>query len=144
VIDPCGVYFVELSDGRIKIGRSTNIRARLASLAAEFDCSVMPLGFCPSSQPELAKMERRLHRRFARHRIDGTREVFADCRAIRDYIKEHAVSFDEAGPHGSRKVVVLLTAGQYELIYQRAERRGLAMATYLRVAAITYAKAGGL
>lgn len=83
------VYFIQ-HDGRIKIGVSVNPVARATSLSLRWTDIVAVI-------KGDRKLERALHKRFAKHRIGDT-EWFTDCSAIRTYMEQFAEPFSAQHP----------------------------------------------
>jgi hypothetical protein len=75
---PVFVYYARRSDGAIKIGMSMNINARMASLR-----TVAPVELLASHDGG-REAERKMHKRFAAHRLDG--EWFSPAPELLDHI----------------------------------------------------------
>lgn len=92
------VYFVECG-GRIKIGYSTNVEARMKALETGAPHSLTLLATIPGSQG----FERAIHSVLGAHRHKG--EWFDDCAAVRSLISEVtirgyvALSYEEKAAH---------------------------------------------
>lgn len=76
------VYFVQAGEF-VKIGKSTDWRARIAGLQTGSPHVVVPLLVLPATP----NAERLLHYQFAEHRING--EWFRPAAEIMAYIEEH-------------------------------------------------------
>lgn len=75
------VYFLRTGN-RVKIGRTTNLPGRIASLSLEPACCVLAIDGA-------ARVESELHRRFAPYRIHRRREWFDWTDDIARYVEEH-------------------------------------------------------
>jgi hypothetical protein len=71
------VYYVRVGN-RIKIGYTTHLKQRLASIGPEEVLATEPGGF---------KLEQHRHAQFAEYRVMKNREWFVDCPAIREHIE---------------------------------------------------------
>ncbi|MES2602127.1 MAG: GIY-YIG nuclease family protein [Pseudomonadota bacterium] len=79
------VYFLE-GGGRIKIGHSRDVAARVRNIATSSPIKLGLLGSVDGSH----KVEKAVHRMLAEHRVKG--EWFVDCpqvRAVLDLMREH-------------------------------------------------------
>jgi len=75
------IYFIQSkSDGRVKIGSSSDPEARLKQLQTGSSAELILIGKLPGSVDE----ERALHKRFAEHKTDG--EWFFPAKEIFDFI----------------------------------------------------------
>lgn len=75
------VYFLKHGD-RVKIGRTTNLPSRIASLSLEPTCCVLAIKGGPAKEAEL-------HKRFTPYRIHKRREWFDWTEDIARYVAEH-------------------------------------------------------
>jgi hypothetical protein len=82
------VYFVQGILGAIKIGTTTDMPARIDALQTANPEKLKVLGWCPGGH----RVERALHRRFARHRIRG--EWFRPAREL--LLMIHRLHFNAA------------------------------------------------
>lgn len=80
------VYFVEASNGRIKIGTSSNIKRRFNQLQSSSPCQLKLIGVISGDKIK----ERQIHERFKRYNTHG--EWFLGVTAIWDYIKKYVKS----------------------------------------------------
>lgn len=74
------IYFVAGGDDLIKIGHTTNLRARLRSLRTASPTELRVLLIIPGTRDN----EQELHRKFSAHRVGG--EWFSACDAIKEFI----------------------------------------------------------
>lgn len=85
------VYFIECA-GRIKIGITQNLKARVSALQTSAPGKLTVIATVPGA----AKLERELHGQLHAHRITG--EWFTDCEEVRDAIhatvNKHGGIFD--------------------------------------------------
>jgi N-acetylneuraminic acid mutarotase len=75
------VYFIQSSNGPIKIGVATNVEARAASLQSGNPCPIKILAIIKNGGKEL---ERELHKRFAADRLGG--EWFQNSNSLKEVI----------------------------------------------------------
>lgn len=71
------IYYIRFGD-RVKIGTSSNVKARLSTLPYDALLALEPGG---------VDLERRRHAEFAVHRVPGQREWFEDTLALRDHVE---------------------------------------------------------
>lgn len=83
------VYFVQRSDGAIKIGKSRNVSRRLRQLNADAGESLTLLGAMPGS----LSVEGKLHAIFSADNIKG--EWFVETEKLLKFISENCCPLDE-------------------------------------------------
>lgn len=83
-----GVYFLLWKD-YVKVGVATDVNRRHKSFATTLPEGVtIPLGWIPSAQGDMYKVERRIHHQFGLLRVRG--EWFLDSTPLRRYIERNA------------------------------------------------------
>jgi hypothetical protein len=109
----------------IKIGRTSYFRSRYSDLCAEHSENLEILGVV--SEERFA--ERQLHKHFAKFRV--VKEWFADDRAIRKFIADHATLEFEAHDSPRNEVLVPIDRVVAYRAKKNAARRNVQLSGYL-------------